>query len=154
MLGPAARQGIDLGPQPGPGRFKCVDLGHDPVALGFGHLYGPAPSLFNHPLPISFRLGSHERALVLGLLSPGPGVAVGLGELGPRFVSRLGHSLLRLSAGRLDDRTRLLAGFGHGRIGRALGQGQHLIGVGPGVAVGAVLAIAPEEGFSGRGPLL
>ena len=48
-----------------------------------------------------------------------------------------------------------MAGLGHGRIGRALGQRQHLIGAVPAVAVLAVLAVvvlavAAEEGLGGE----
>ena len=159
MFGPADLQGVHLGPQPDPGRLESVDLGHDPVALGLSRLHCPASGLLQHPLPIGFRLGPHERALVLGLLDPGSGVAVGSGELGLCLVGRLGQSLLRLPAGRLDDRTGLLAGLAHRGIGRALGQRQHLVRAGPGLASLAVLAVAvgavaPDEGFSGRGPLL
>ena len=102
MLRPAVLQGVDLRPQAGPGRFEAAHLGHDPVALGLGHLYGPTPGLLQDPLPIGFRLGPQERALVLGLLEPSPGVAVGLGDLGIRFAGRVGQGLLGLSAGRFD----------------------------------------------------
>ena len=156
MFGPAALQSVHLGPQPYPGRLQSVDLGHDPVALGLGRFYCPTPGLLQHPLPIGFRLGSHERALVLGLLDAGSGVAVGLGELGLCPVGRLGQSLLRLSAGCLDDQTSLLASLIHRGVGRALGQRQHLVRAGPGVAVLAVAVgvVAAEAGLGGRGPLL
>ena len=103
MFGPAALQGVDLGLQAGPGRFEAAHLSHDPVALGLGHLYRPTPGLLQYPLPVGFRLGPQKRALVLGFLEPGPGVAVGLGDLSTGFAGRLGQSLLGLSAGRFDD---------------------------------------------------
>ena len=55
-----------------------------------------------------------------------------------------------------------MAGLGHGGVGRALGQRQHLVGAVLAVAVPvvvavlavAVLAVAAEEGFGGMGSLL